>query len=169
MLRKIILKRTAIAKLGLNPLINSIPSRYPITLLIRKLTLEAMALYPCIKTMALYLNENFEIECWKESLVTGKAKLTKSGNKKTCIVQNGHWIGNGCLDSCCIGWTILDGFRPCEYFDFDRSRDKLQSKLLDTIKSREMPHELVKIESIEDDEVEANNDKEMDKNEFSQI
>ena len=63
----------------------------------------------------------------------------------------------------------MDGFRQCEYFDFERSRDKLQSKLLDTIKSREMPHELVKIESIEDDEVEANNDKEMDKNEFSQI
>ena len=64
---------------------------------------------------------------------------------------------------------ILDGFCQCGYIDFDGSIDKLNSKVPDdTIKNREVPYKLaeevkvfiVKMKSIEDDDVQANGDEE---------
>ena len=39
---------------------------------------------------------------------------------------------------------IVDGCRQCGQFDFDVSIGKLQSKLCETIKNREVPYNIVK-------------------------
>ena len=64
--------------------------------------------------------------------------------------------------------------RFCQYgnCDFDRTIDKLHSKLRDIIRNREVPYNLVRKEnvvidemkSIGNDEVEVNDDEEMDEN-----
>ena len=55
---------------------------YPITPLIRALTYKAMVLHPNMKTKALYPNESFEKNFWKNRLVKAKLSSLRSGEIK---------------------------------------------------------------------------------------
>ena len=69
---------------------------------------------------------------------------------------------------------ILDSFHQCGYFELDVIIGTLHSKLRETIKNREVSYNLVKkvnaftdeIKQIRDDEVKANDGKELDENEL---
>ena len=49
-------------------------------------------------------------------------------------------MSNGAWEHVTTDEGILNGFRQCDYFDFDGILDKLHSKLLDTVKNGELPY-----------------------------
>ena len=64
-------------------------------------------------------------------------------------------MSNGTWEHVTIDEGILNGFRQCDYFDFDGSVDKLHSKLRDTIKNREVPHNFAKNLNVFIDEIKS--------------
>ena len=53
-------------------------------------------------------------------------------------------MSNGAWEHVTTDEGILNGFRQCNYFDFDGSIVKLPSNLYDTIKNNKVPYNLVK-------------------------
>ena len=77
-------------------------------------------------------------------LDTSNVEFTKSGIRNHASYEITNEMVMGAWKHVVTDERILDGFRQCVYFDFDVSIYELHSKLLETIKNREVQYNLVK-------------------------